>query len=94
MNSHESARRYYHKCIKLPIAMQTGMTPEETHETMLVMFALIAVYDTYYEVESTMNMSFDRLMMFINQVTAFAVSDLGVSIDSTFRDYDTKIINK
>jgi len=88
--------RYYHKCVKIPIAQHVGMEPNDMHDLLLIMFALIDVTSTEYIVESTTGMERDRFWMFVEQCKKWAISQFNIYIESwvTFEDYKPKTIDK
>jgi hypothetical protein len=92
----DKANRYYHKCVKNEIAKEIGLTPQETHERLLIMFALIDVTETEYIVESTTTMDRERFWMFVEQCKAWAISQLNINIEGwySFEDYKPKTIKK
>jgi hypothetical protein len=96
MTKAERVRRYYHKCVKLPVCLETGMTPMEAHNFLLKRFALVDETETEYIVESTTSMDAERLWMFIHQASEFVISELGISLQKycDYDDYKTKIIAK
>ena len=66
-----------------PIADYTGMTPEETHEAMKMMFRkkIITANGRRIEtVDSTASMSTGEFSEFIERVRAFAATELSITI--------------
>lgn len=96
MTKAERVRRYYHKCVKLPVCLETGMTPGEAHNELLRRFALVEETETEYIVESTTSMDTERLWMFIHQASEFVIRELGINIQKycDFDDYRVKTIKK
>jgi hypothetical protein len=55
--------------------MHFGILPEEMHEKLLIMFALIDVREDEYVVESTTTMSDQRLFFFIENIWMWVVDN-------------------
>jgi phage terminase large subunit GpA-like protein len=60
--------------------MYFGMPPQEVHEKLLVMFALIDIKDDRFEVESTTGMDSERLFLLIENIWQWIV-DNGIPLE-------------
>ena len=89
-STRERANRYYHK-LKTDLAMYFGMNPEEVHEKLLIMFALVDVKEDRFEVESTTGMDSERLFLLIENIWQWVVEN-GIPLEHyTQIDEQTKI---